>query len=32
VLQALFGDADYHVERFQRLPRFDADLRPPRAG
>ncbi len=32
VLQALFGDADYHVERFQRLRRFDADPRPPRAG
>jgi alkylation response protein AidB-like acyl-CoA dehydrogenase len=24
VLQALFGDADYHVDRFQRLPRFEA--------
>ena len=24
VLQALFGDADYHVDRFQRLARFSA--------
>jgi alkylation response protein AidB-like acyl-CoA dehydrogenase len=24
VLQALFGDADHHVERYQRLARFDA--------
>ncbi len=24
VLNGLFGDADYHVDRFQRLPRFDA--------
>ena len=32
VLQALFGDADYHVERFQSLPRFDASLRGSRAG
>ncbi len=27
VLQGLFGDADHHVDRFQRLGRFDADLR-----
>jgi alkylation response protein AidB-like acyl-CoA dehydrogenase len=26
-LNGLFGDADYHVDRFQRLPRFDADVR-----
>jgi alkylation response protein AidB-like acyl-CoA dehydrogenase len=25
VLQALFGDADYHVERFQRLARFQPE-------
>jgi alkylation response protein AidB-like acyl-CoA dehydrogenase len=25
VLQGLFGDADHHVDRFQRLARFDAD-------
>ncbi len=27
VLQGLFGDADYHVERFQRLRGFDAEVR-----
>ena len=27
VLQALFGDADYHVERFQQLDQFDAVIR-----
>jgi alkylation response protein AidB-like acyl-CoA dehydrogenase len=26
VLQALFGDADHHVDRFQKLDRFEADL------
>jgi alkylation response protein AidB-like acyl-CoA dehydrogenase len=26
VLQGLFGDADYHVDRFQKLERFEADL------
>ena len=26
VLQALFGDADYHVDRFQRLARFATEL------
>ena len=26
VLQGLFGDADHHVDRFQKLARFDADL------
>ena len=27
VLQGVFGDADYHTERFQNLDRFDADIR-----
>ncbi len=27
VLQGLFGDADWHVDRFQRLRRFDAEVR-----
>jgi alkylation response protein AidB-like acyl-CoA dehydrogenase len=27
VLQGLFGDADWHVDRFQRLDRFDAEIR-----
>ena len=27
VLQALYGDADYHVDRFQGLERFDAEVR-----
>jgi len=27
VLQALFGDADWHVDRYQRLRRFDAEVR-----
>ena len=27
VLQGLFGDADYHVARFQGLDRFDAAIR-----
>jgi alkylation response protein AidB-like acyl-CoA dehydrogenase len=27
VLQGLFGDADHHVDRFQRLSRFDAEVR-----
>ena len=27
VLQGLFGDADYHVDRFQRLRGFDAEVR-----
>ena len=27
VLQGLFGDADYHVARFQQLERFDAVVR-----
>ena len=27
VLQGVFGDADYHTERFQSLERFDAELR-----
>ncbi len=27
VLQSLFGDADYHVERFQSLPHFDTAQR-----
>ena len=26
-LQALFGDADWHVDRYQRLRRFDAEVR-----
>jgi len=26
VLQGLFGDADHHVDRFQQLSRFEADL------
>ncbi|MDH3214236.1 MAG: acyl-CoA/acyl-ACP dehydrogenase [Myxococcales bacterium] len=27
VLNGLFGDADHHVDRFHRLPRFEAELR-----
>ena len=27
VLQGLFGDADWHVDRFQRLDRFDREIR-----
>lgn len=27
VLQGLFGDADYHIARFQQLERFDAPIR-----
>lgn len=27
VLQGLFGDADHHIDRFQRLERFDAAIR-----
>jgi alkylation response protein AidB-like acyl-CoA dehydrogenase len=27
VLQALFGDPDHHADRYQRLPRFDAEIR-----
>jgi alkylation response protein AidB-like acyl-CoA dehydrogenase len=27
VLQGLFGDADHHIERFQGLSRFDAEVR-----
>jgi alkylation response protein AidB-like acyl-CoA dehydrogenase len=27
VLQGLFGDADYHISRFQQLERFDAAIR-----
>ena len=27
VLQRLFGDADWHVERFHKLERFDGEIR-----
>lgn len=30
VLNGLFGDADHHVDRFQRLRRFDSEVRAPR--